>query len=114
MTPSSHIRRLFLLPLAFLWVMLFIAQSAHAGQYRLAKIQARAPVHVARAHARTVNGFPLRQAVANTTLALAYGAGTAYRLSSLIPTPGGVIANILIRPFRSSMPARASEGTKRR
>lgn len=111
-----------------LWVVFFIVTvlidfscTAHAGTQlrtvsssrpsirRLAKIQARAPVHVARANARAINGFPLRQAVANTTLALAYGAGTAYRVSGWIPTPGGVIANILIRPFRSPMPARAPQ-----
>lgn len=75
--------------------------TAHAGQpIRRLRIVNRGAVHVARAHGRAAAGFPLRQAINHGAEALAYTAGTAFRVSGLMPSPNGVIANILVTPFR--------------
>lgn len=94
------------LALAFLWVMLFIATTAHGGQLskfdsskqplRRLRTMDRTAIRIARVQGRTAAGFPLRQSVRNVTAVAAYGAGTAYRLSGWV-TPGGILGNILFR-----------------
>jgi hypothetical protein len=100
-----------------LWVAFFIVTvlidfscTAHAGQQpttvvgsrpsiRRLRIVNRASVKVARVHGRTIAGFPARQTVKYAVGAVFYGTKAVSDVTGLIPSPGGILANILIRRF---------------
>jgi hypothetical protein len=104
-------------PLQFLlWIAAFAlafcihATTAEAGpqlltvsssrpSIRRLRIVNRASVKVARVHGRTIAGFPARQTVKYAVGAVFYGTKAVSDVTGLIPSPGGILANILIRRF---------------